>query len=201
MCNDTSVQGFLGLSGAILTQVFYAVYRNDPSSFLLLVSWLPTVVALVFMAVIRAIPAATTDEKEQGNFTLFSTIAICLAAYLCGIIVLENVMPFGRVASLVVVFILLAFLLLPFGVVVRAESAPHGELPPSSITKPLLSDQDFGGISKDPEVGGGADQGRQPEVEENRVTEEACKCVVDYKSLARWRIEFDVRCMGLKYIR
>lgn len=181
MCNDVSVQGFLGLSGAILTQVFYAVYRNDPSSFLLMVSWLPTVVALLFMAVIRVMPAANTDEKEQVNFTLFSAIAICLAAYLCGIIVLENVMPFGRVASLVVVFILLAFLLLPFGVVVRAESAPHGEFAPSSITKPLLSDQDFLDISKDPEVGGGADQGRQPEVEENGVAEEACKCVVNMK--------------------
>ena len=193
MCNDLSVQGFLGLSGAILTQVFYAVYRNDPSSFLLMVSWLPAVVALLFMAVIRVMPAATTDDKEQVNFTLFSTIAICLAAYLCGIIVLENVMPFGRVASLVVVFILLAFLLLPFGVVVRAESAPHGELAPSSITKPLLSHQDFSDISKDPEVGGGADQGRQPEVEENGVTEEACKCVVDMKVWQRWRIEFDLR--------
>lgn len=172
-----------------MTQVFYAVYRNDPSSFLLMVSWLPTVVALVFMAVIRAMPAATTDEQEHVNCTLFSTIAIGLAAYLCGVIVLENVMPFGRVASLVAAFIVLAFLLLPFGVVVRAEWAPHGELPLSSITKPLLSDRHSSDMSNDPEVGGGADQGRQPEVKENPVTEEACKCVVDMKK----RIEFDVR--------
>ncbi|KAG0623939.1 hypothetical protein M758_3G213000 [Ceratodon purpureus] len=141
------LKGFLGLSGAILTQVFYAVYANDPSSFLLLISWLPAAVSLLLMAVIRVVPESGEDNTV---FTDLSTIAACLAAYLTLVIILENFWSDQIWLSWVVCLFLLGFFLLLFAVVIKAEwKVWNVELAESteriqvlSITSPLLCDQD-----------------------------------------------------------
>lgn len=135
------VQGFLGLSGAILTQTFYAVYQNNANSFLLMVSWLPSVIALLFMTVIRSIPVTNT-EGENVNFSLLSTLAVCLAAYLMGVIILDNVVPLGKTANLGVFVVMMSLLLLFFGVVVRSELKTGQVCSQSALKKPLLAEKE-----------------------------------------------------------
>jgi len=139
------LKGFLGLSGAILTPVFYAVYPNDPSSFLLLISWLPAAVAILLMAVIRVLPAS---EEDNSSFKNFSTIATCLAAYLTVVIILEKVWSDQTWLFRLLCLPLLLFLLSLFVVVIKAElkegcadSAKNCMRDQNVITEPLLSDQ------------------------------------------------------------
>jgi hypothetical protein len=140
------LKGFLGLSGAILTQVFYAVYPNNPSSYLLLISWLPVVVSVLLMGVIRVLPAS---KEDNAVFKDFSTIATCLAAYLTLVIIIENVWSDQAWLMLVLCVLLLGFFLSLFVVVIKAElkesyadskqSVVRGQ---DLITEPLLSDEE-----------------------------------------------------------
>jgi cytochrome b len=138
------LKGFLGLSGAILAQVYYALYSDDPRSFLLLLTWLPALVAVLMMLVIRVVPAGS--REENAVFTQFSTIAVSLAAYLTLVIVLENIWS-GH--NWLTCLFLVGFLLLLFVVVVKAE-LKESEDP---VRVPLLSDT--GNSQGDPEIGDG----------------------------------------------
>lgn len=137
------LKGFLGLSGALLTQVFYAVYPNDPGSFLLLISWLPAVVAISLMAVIRVLPAS---EEDNSTFNNFSTIATCLAVYLTFVIILEKIWSDQTWLFRVLCLLLVGFFLSLFVVVIKAElkeaSAKNCSRGKALTTEPLLSDQD-----------------------------------------------------------
>lgn len=135
------LKGFLGLSGAILTQVFYALYPNNPSSFLLLISWLPAVVSVLLMGVIRVLPASKEDNVA---FRDFSTIATCLAVYLTFAIIIENFWSDKTWLIWGLCLLLLGFFLSLFVVVIKAElMESHLELKKNEnlITEPLLSDQ------------------------------------------------------------
>ncbi|KAF7820185.1 protein NUCLEAR FUSION DEFECTIVE 4-like [Senna tora] len=47
------LSGYLGLSAAVITQLYYAYYGDDSKSLLLLMAWLPTVTSFAFLPVIR----------------------------------------------------------------------------------------------------------------------------------------------------
>ncbi|KAG0598814.1 hypothetical protein M758_12G102500 [Ceratodon purpureus] len=136
------LKGFLGLSGAILTQIFYAMYPNNPSSFLLLLSWLPVVVSILLMGAIRVLPAS---KEDNAAFRDFSTIASCLAAYLTLVIVLENFWGDQTWLMWGLCLLLLGFFLSLFAVVVKAELKEYyadSRKNQDLITEPLLSDQE-----------------------------------------------------------
>jgi len=132
------LKGFLGLSGAILAQVFYAVYPDDPSSFLLLLSWLPAVVSLLLMVVVRVVKVDNAGD-DNTVFTEFSTVSTCFAAYLTSVLILENFWSDRNWFSYAVCLFLVGFMLLLFLVVIRAElkESKEGQ---ASITTPLLCD-------------------------------------------------------------
>lgn len=54
------LKGFIGLSGAILTQIYHAVYGEDSKSLILVISWLPSAVMIVFLKTIRIIKVQVT---------------------------------------------------------------------------------------------------------------------------------------------
>lgn len=156
------LKGFLGLSGAIMAQVFRALYPDDPSSFLLLLSWLPAAVSLLLMFVVRVVPASRDDNAV---FTEFSTVATCLAAYLTLVIILENFWRDQTWLSWAVCLFLVGFMLLLFFVVIKAELKDF-QTDSCSITTPLLCDEEgtrnsdsgcshngSSNIKADPEIG------------------------------------------------
>ncbi|XP_024358278.1 protein NUCLEAR FUSION DEFECTIVE 4 [Physcomitrium patens] len=140
------LKGFLGLSGAILTQVFFVMYPNDPSSFLLLISWLPAVVSIILAPVIRVVPAS---DGDNATFRDFSTISTCLAACLTLVIILENVLKNDTWPVWIACLSLLGFFLSLCVVIIKAEAKDYkadlikgrvrGQ---GSISEPLLRNDD-----------------------------------------------------------
>ncbi|KAG6551713.1 hypothetical protein Mapa_006802 [Marchantia paleacea] len=144
------MKGFLGLSGAILTQVYHAIYADEPSSFLFMLMWLPSAMALFWMFIIRPVPSPKRGNENQ-NLYLISAIALVLAAYLMTLIIIENTVALSHVVSLITCTICGLVLLTPLAVVYKSESedakaqasssnssCSSSSTSPPSLTEPLL---------------------------------------------------------------
>ncbi|MCO5594449.1 hypothetical protein L7F22_048479 [Adiantum nelumboides] len=123
------VKGFYGLSGAILPQIYYALFWDNPTSFLLLSACLPSAVSLLcipFMC--HAVDRSTTNLLNSGGgdatiMRSFHTIAIGLALYLLGVVVVQgNEADFSRSLVVGLTGIMILILSLPFVVVLWAEA-------------------------------------------------------------------------------
>ncbi|KGN61919.1 protein NUCLEAR FUSION DEFECTIVE 4 [Cucumis sativus] len=81
------LKGYVGLSTAIFTDLCFALFSSDPSSFLLMLSLVPLAVCLFAMFFLREIPTQTTitaaDTQQESNyFSVFNALAVVVAVYL-----------------------------------------------------------------------------------------------------------------------
>lgn len=113
------MKGFLGLSGAILIQLYHTFFDGDPATFLLMLACLPAFISLFFMFLLRIYEVQDCDYKKQLD--VFSVVTAIIVVYLMFIIVLQNFvsLPYwARVFTFVVLMVLLAS---PFGIAVKAH--------------------------------------------------------------------------------
>uniref|UniRef100_A0ACD5TT36 Uncharacterized protein n=1 Tax=Avena sativa TaxID=4498 RepID=A0ACD5TT36_AVESA len=119
------LKGFVGLSSAIYTQLYLAIYGDDAKSLVLLIAWLPAAVYIFFLHTIRVLPYRRRAEGEEPNtkpFFCFLYISIALATYLLVMIVVQKQVPtLSRAAYAVGATVLLLILFLPLGVVIKEE--------------------------------------------------------------------------------
>ncbi|KAF7804403.1 protein NUCLEAR FUSION DEFECTIVE 4-like [Senna tora] len=116
------LKGYVGLSGAILTQLYHAFYGDDSKSLILLIAWLPAAISFIFLPTIRILnPNSNPQHKELRVFYHLLYISLGLAAFLMILIIVQNKLSFTRVEYVVDGFVVLFLLLLPLAVVFREE--------------------------------------------------------------------------------
>ena len=132
-------QGFLGLSGAILIQVYDTFFKGEASTYLLMLALLPTCVSLVLMFLVRIYEKTTSDHKKHLNG--FSAVALIIAGYLMIIIILENIFTLPLWARISTFILLLILLLLPLGIAINAlREESNRSLQTDSIESNLFTD-------------------------------------------------------------
>ncbi|CAK8570900.1 unnamed protein product [Lathyrus sativus] len=114
------LSGYLSLSGAIITQLYYAFYGTDSKSLILLMAWLPTAVTFVFMPVIKHHKRAVqpNDSKAFYNFLYTSLI---FAGFLMIMIIVQKCFNFTKSEYYVTTTVMLLLLILPLVIVIMEE--------------------------------------------------------------------------------
>ncbi|KAI3989595.1 hypothetical protein MKX01_036204 [Papaver californicum] len=115
------LKGFVGLSGAIITQLYHALYGADSTGLILLIAALPAVISMLSVHIIR-IMKVIRQANELKVFYDFLYISLGLAGFLMIIIIIQKTVPgFNRVeygiSSAVVVLLLFS----PLLVVIKQE--------------------------------------------------------------------------------
>ncbi|GMJ04353.1 hypothetical protein like AT5G14120 [Hibiscus trionum] len=105
------LKGFTALSGAVLTQIYTAINFPDQASLIFMLALGPSLVVVAFMFIIRPVEGHKQVRPSDGlSFAFIYSVCLLLAAYLMGIILLEDL---GTVShNLVTVFTVILFVLI-----------------------------------------------------------------------------------------
>nr|XP_023879686.1 uncharacterized protein LOC111992107 [Quercus suber]POE76555.1 protein nuclear fusion defective 4 [Quercus suber] len=114
------LKGYVGLSGAILTQLYHAFYYNDPKSLILLVGWLPALVNIAFAPFIRLMKVARQSNELQVFYN-FLYITFGLAGFLLIMIIIEQKFSFTQSEYGGSAAAVLFLLFLPLGIAIVEE--------------------------------------------------------------------------------
>ena len=114
------LKGFLGIGGAVLTQIHYAIYGHETKSIILLIAWFPSLITLLFAFTIREI-RVVKHPNEFRVFFHFLFVSLILPFFLFILIILQGRVHFDQLAYTFVVVAIMGLLLTPLFIAIREE--------------------------------------------------------------------------------
>lgn len=131
------LKGFAGLSGAILTQVYTVMHSPDHASLIFMVAVGPTMVAIALMFIIRPVGGHRQLRSSDGfSFSIIYSICIVLAAYLMGVMLVEDLVDINH--TVIVIFTVVLFVLVLIPIVIPITLSFYQVQPKSTVEDPLL---------------------------------------------------------------
>lgn len=120
------LKGYIGISGAILIQIYTTIFGNGhPESFLLMLVGLPSAVALLAIAVIR--PMAPYRGLPDAKYVYWLlALGFVLAFYLMGVSVTQNLLHVSVTSEKIIGATLMALIFIPLGLITY-RSEIHGK--------------------------------------------------------------------------
>ncbi|GLT46387.1 hypothetical protein SLA2020_201440 [Shorea laevis] len=115
------LKGFLGLSGAILIQVYDTLCEGEPSTYILILALTPTLVSLLLMTLVRIYEQNNSVYQDKKHLNAFSAVALIIAGYLMILILLENIFGLPLSVRIITFMLLLLLLASPLGIAIRAQ--------------------------------------------------------------------------------
>ncbi|KAL4559799.1 hypothetical protein LXL04_031947 [Taraxacum kok-saghyz] len=124
------LKGFAGLSGAILTQVYTIFNFPDQSSIIFLVAVGPTIVILSVMFTVRPVGGhLQARQSDNTSFSFLNGVCLILAAYLLGVLILEDVVVLNQITVTLLTVGLLILVLVPVAIPVYLVFFSENRLP------------------------------------------------------------------------
>ncbi|KAK4786428.1 hypothetical protein SAY86_003117 [Trapa natans] len=114
------LKGFVGLSGAVMTQMYLAIYGNDSKSLILLIAWLPAAISVVFVYTIRTLEPGR-NPNERRIFYRFLYVSIVLALFLMVVTILQKQFVFPKWAYSLCITAVCVLLFVPLMIIVKEE--------------------------------------------------------------------------------
>ncbi|TKY73653.1 NUCLEAR FUSION DEFECTIVE 4 [Spatholobus suberectus] len=108
------LKGFVGLSGAIWTQIIAMIKLPDQASLIFIIAVGPAMVSCTLMFIIRPVESYGQSRASDGSgFMFVYSICLLLAAYLMGVLLLENMLDLDQSTITLFAVILIILILLP----------------------------------------------------------------------------------------
>lgn len=119
------LKGFVGLSGAVMAQIYLALYGDDSTSLILLIAWLPAAMSVLFAYTIRELdPTRSRQPRDEVRvFYHFLYISIALALFLMAINIAQKLLVFPPAAYAGSATVVCAILFFPLAIAIREELA------------------------------------------------------------------------------
>ncbi|KMT14741.1 hypothetical protein BVRB_4g075070 [Beta vulgaris subsp. vulgaris] len=116
------LKGYVGLSGAILTQLYHTFYGNNSKGLILFIAWLPAAVSIIFLPTIRVMKVDPNQKRNEVKvFYNLLYISLSLAGFLMVLIVVQNSLIFTRIGYYTSALVIIFLLFLPLAIVAKEE--------------------------------------------------------------------------------